>query len=378
MTGSVGRAGSMAPLLACAERIHLLDWITVIAVFAFAGSLPLWATPKTRAFALPESLFSGSSEDAHFAYSGIPVLTPNPSPASRVPTGALMVLCIAAPIIIITVSMLFLRNFPSRTSIKLSYRPRCRLLNLTLLGLLTSLAVTLLLTETLKNIVGKQRPDFWGRCGGVVTNPEMVAKYTVDTHGPAGVRMVTWEICRSYWSPQDQDLDIGDKIEQAAGDVGGKHMTRAELRDGWRSFPSGHASLSFAGLGYLSVYLAHVLCSRSIRRRRTGLARLVVTLAPVFGAGYVAATRYGDLKHYGYDILAGSLIGCFGVYLGWWWWRQEIAHYEEEAVHGQPTESDEEEDGQQVIEEVDVGKTGTGHVVRMSVSADTRDSIHRY
>jgi len=378
MAAPIRNVGRIAPLLACAERIHLLDWITVIAVFAFSGSLPLWATPKTRPFALPESLFSGSSKDAGYSYSGIPVLTPNPSPASRVPTGALMVLSIAAPIIIITLSMLFLRNFPSRTSIKLSYRPRCRLLNLTLLGLLTSLAVTLLLTETLKNIVGKQRPDFWGRCGGVVTNPEMVAKYTVDTHGPAGVRMVTWEICRSYWSSQDQDLDLGDKIEQVAGDVGGKHMTRAELRDGWRSFPSGHASLSFAGMGYLSVYLAHVLCSRSIRRRRTGLARLAITLAPVFGAGYVAATRYGDLKHYGYDILAGSLIGCFGVYVGWWWWRQEISHYEDEAMHGQVTESDDEEDNHQVIEEVGVGKIGNNHVVRVSVSADARDGIHRH
>lgn len=375
MTGPIGRMG---PLLACAERIHLLDWITVIAIFAFAGSLPLWATPKTRPFALPESLFSGSDEDAYFAYSGIPVLTPNPSPASRVPTGALMVLCIGAPIIIISISMLFLRNFPSRTSINLSYRPRCRLLNLSLLGLLTSLAVTLLLTESLKNIVGKQRPDFWGRCGGVVSNPDMVAKYTVETHGPAGVRMVTWEICRNYWSPQDQDLDLGDKLEQASGDVGGKHMTRAELRDGWRSFPSGHASLSFAGLGYLSVYLAHVLCSRSIKRRRTGLARLVVTLAPVVGAGYVAATRYGDLKHFGWDILAGSLIGCFGVGVGWWWWRAEVGHYEEEALHGQGAETDDEEDGQQVIEEVDVGKTGSTHMVRVSVSANTRDGIYSH
>lgn len=171
---------------------------------------------------------------------------------------------------------------------------------------------------------------------------------------------------------------MGDKLDQVTGDVGGKHMTRAELRDGWRSFPSGHASLSFAGLGYLSMYLAHVLCARSRRPRRTGLARLVITLAPVVGAGYVGATRYGDLKHYGFDIMAGTLIGCFGVAVGWWWWRGEIAHYEEEAVHGEVTESEDDEDGQIVVEEVSVRKSRDNQTVRMSVSAERADAIYRH
>ena len=84
------------------------------------------------------------------------------------------------------------------------------------------------------------------------------------------------------------------------------------LHDGWRSFPSGHSSFSFSGLGYLSLFLAGQL---HVLRPRTDLTRVLITVAPLIGAFLVAASRIEDYRHDKYDVTAGSILGLAIAFL---------------------------------------------------------------
>jgi len=123
------------------------------------------------------------------------------------------------------------------------------------LGILLSNAITLLITTVLKYLVGRYRPD-------------AVAMGNVD--------------------------------------------------NARESFPSGHSSISFCGLTFLSLYLAakfHVFSHRVEEDRSivqtgnsvSGLASLV----PLLLAGFIAVSRTMDYHHDFSDILAGSLLGAF-------------------------------------------------------------------
>jgi diacylglycerol diphosphate phosphatase / phosphatidate phosphatase len=82
------------------------------------------------------------------------------------------------------------------------------------------------------------------------------------------------------------------------------------LRDGFRSFPSGHASLSFAGLGFLSFYLAGklrlwddhgyavspLLLARGVFDYLHLQAKVWLALTPLTGASLVAITRTMDYR----------------------------------------------------------------------------------
>jgi membrane-associated phospholipid phosphatase len=149
------------------------------------------------------------------------------------------------------------------------------------------------------------------------------------------------------------------------------------MDDGFRSFPSGHASFSAAGLIYLSLYLASKLAitipflspapwSANMSRfsafpsrverveqnipihssndkttpssdidpylRPSGhndaiiAARnqsaappvylLIFAIIPFFSSIYIASTRWSDFRHHGFDILFGYLIGTISAIFG--------------------------------------------------------------
>lgn len=87
--------------------------------------------------------------------------------------------------------------------------------HVSLLGLFISLILTSFLTDVVKNTVGRPRPDLIARCKPRTGLPE---------HS-----LLSIEVCTS--------------------------TDRHRLDEGWRSFPSGHSSFSFSGLGYLSLYV---------------------------------------------------------------------------------------------------------------------------
>ncbi|MCJ1463878.1 hypothetical protein MMC07_002487 [Pseudocyphellaria aurata] len=138
--------------------------------------------------------------------------------------------------------------------------------HVTILGLFISLMLTSFLTDIVKNSVGRPRPDLISRC-----------KPRNDT---AQHVLVTIEVCTET-----------------------DHHT---LHDGWRSFPSGHSSFAFSGLGYLALVLAGQM---HVFRPHTDLARVLLALAPLVGAALIAISRCEDYRHDVYDVTTGSLLG---------------------------------------------------------------------
>ncbi|OAG09243.1 PAP2-domain-containing protein [Paraphaeosphaeria sporulosa] len=150
-------------------------------------------------------------------------------------------------------------------------RPGTHKAHVTILGWFISLILTLFITDLIKNAVGRPRPDLIARC-----KPEP---------GTPDHQLVTYKVCT------EQDHHV--------------------LHDGWRSFPSGHSSFAFSGLGYLALFLAgqcHVF------RPRTDLARMLLALAPLLGAALIAISRCEDYRHDVYDVTTGSLLGILVAY----------------------------------------------------------------
>jgi diacylglycerol diphosphate phosphatase/phosphatidate phosphatase len=93
------------------------------------------------------------------------------------------------------------------------------------------------------------------------------------------------------------------------------------------SFPSGHASTSFCGLGLLSFYLECRFGVSSLRKwnedaetgelilnqtRPVRLERIksVISYAPLILAGFIAASRVVDNKHFPADVIGGAILGA--------------------------------------------------------------------
>ncbi|KAI0864055.1 PAP2 superfamily protein [Xylaria cubensis] len=148
----------------------------------------------------------------------------------------------------------------------------------TILGLAIALILTSFLTDLVKNAVGRPRPDLIARCK--------------PAPGTLPDTLVTFKVCTET-----------------------DHHT---LHDGWRSFPSGHSSFSFSGLGYLAFFLAGQL---RIFRDKKGLGRALVCLTPLVGAAMIAISRCQDYRHDVYDVSVGSLLGitvAFWSYRRYW------------------------------------------------------------
>ncbi|GJJ67880.1 diacylglycerol diphosphate phosphatase / phosphatidate phosphatase [Entomortierella parvispora] len=151
-----------------------------------------------------------------------------------------------------------------------------------LLGLFLAQALVLIVTDSIKIAVGRPRPDFLDRC---------LSLYDNDASG------------------HEVPL-LSDPINMLSNST---ICTRTTLlKDGFKSFPSGHSSFSFGGLGYLSMYLAGKL---HLFDERGHIYKSVVVLAPLILAALIAASRVADYRHHWQDVSVGSIIGMiFAVF----------------------------------------------------------------
>ncbi|RAK82506.1 phosphatase PAP2 family protein [Aspergillus fijiensis CBS 313.89] len=190
-------------------------------------------------------------------------------------------LCISgvAPLVIIAVYTLlidglFSHNKPQdavsgKRKFSGPYRWKDRLweFNCGILGLLLSQGLTFVITQALKNACGKPRPDFIDRCQPRAGSQDAIPGLSNST------------ICT------------------------GEH---ALIKDGFRSWPSGHSSSSFAGLFYLTLWMSGKL---HIMDNKGEVWKALLVMIPSLGATLVAVSRIMDARHHPFDVITGSLLG---------------------------------------------------------------------
>jgi membrane-associated phospholipid phosphatase len=214
--------------------------------------------------------------------------------------------------------------------------------------------MALFITQGMKKLFGKPRPNMLARC---MPNLDNISEYVVGGYGQGispSWTLVSFEICTQ--------------------------TDRAIVDDSFRSFPSGHSSWSFAGLLYLTLFLCSkfaiaiphlpVVPSTTPRTRSTSQdhellplhanrARgdsmdtkreleetadmqsdplavrnaaasppnylIIPALLPVAVAVYICSTRFAEYYHFGFDIIFGSLIGIVTSWLSFRWYHLPIS-----------------------------------------------------
>ncbi|KAK3585479.1 hypothetical protein CHS0354_003327 [Potamilus streckersoni] len=79
--------------------------------------------------------------------------------------------------------------------------------------------------------------------------------------------------------------------------------------EGYKSFPSGHSSLSFSCMVYVSLYLAGKLHSFGKAGRGSGF-KLCCVFLPIIWAIMIAVSRTADYHHHWQDVTVGSILGA--------------------------------------------------------------------
>ncbi|KAE8372981.1 phosphatidic acid phosphatase [Aspergillus bertholletiae] len=157
------------------------------------------------------------------------------------------------------------------------YRFKDRLweFNCGFLGLLLSQGLAFLITQVLKNACGKPRPDIIDRCQPRPGSEDPFRGLSNST------------IC------------TGDPLI---------------IKDGFRSWPSGHSSSSFAGLFYLTLWLCGKL---HFMDNRGEVWKAIIIIIPCIGATLVAVSRIMDARHHPFDVITGSLLGVVCAYISY-------------------------------------------------------------
>ncbi|CAN8099071.1 unnamed protein product [Discula destructiva] len=349
LAGLRGAGGSKKSGFLAITSSYVFDWCIIIVILGVAYYLN-HHEPNRRPFSLEDPNIS-------FPY------TVN----ETVPPWLLLTLCAALPIVVIPiVSLIFVpgHTVPRGTPASLIWKRKLWELHVGWLGFALAISATFFITNGMKNMCGKPRPDLLSRCNADLDN---FANYVIGGLNVADgyQRLVSADICRGV-----------DGID---------------LADGFRSYPSGHASSSAAGLIYLSLFLAskfaitipflapgsgggggsggqgaltyaafpsrsnnnnnknnssahqdldaphdpaatrlfsaHNARLASVRQQAAAppIYLLIFSMSPFFTAIFVASSRWFDFRHHGFDILFGFLIGAVCAWFSFRWYHLPVA-----------------------------------------------------
>mmetsp|Transcript_59011 Transcript_59011/g.120897 ORF Transcript_59011/g.120897 Transcript_59011/m.120897 type:complete len:323 (+) Transcript_59011:166-1134(+) len=193
-----------------------------------------------------------------------------------------------------------------------------------ILALFQSLSYNMLATVVMKKLAGRPRPCFYAMCEWVETNSSAIGMIGMETGVCTGPEKSVWEARQS--------------------------------------FPSGHSSVSFSGLAFLSLFLLEKLAQFSRKQQpapsfgRALQLRLLqlVAASPCVLAAWVAVTRTMDYWHNYDDVVTGAALGTVFAF---WFFSQREGYYsivrEDRRLPGAPRNSDE------IVPMADVGPSSS-------------------
>ncbi|KAG6484432.1 hypothetical protein ZIOFF_052947 [Zingiber officinale] len=273
-------------------RFHMHDWIILILLAVIDGCLNIIE---------PFHRFVGQGMMTDLMY---------PLKGNTVPFWAVPVIAILLPFAIIIAIYIKKQNVYD--------------LHNAILGLFFSVLITGVLTDAIKDAVGRPRPDFFWRCfpDG---NPLYDNKTTgVICHGDKSVIKEghkSFPSGHSSWAPENG----GSSLQplwwfQAAAAV---QIIATSLATDARVYSDDQYHSvseflnqnvltvspflrSFAGLGFLSWYLAGKI---KVFDHRGHIAKLCIVLLPLLCAALIAISRVDDYWHHWQDVFAGGFLG---------------------------------------------------------------------
>lgn len=261
---------------------YLADWVLVFGMWSFSVYLELFTEPFYRHFSINDPTVN------------FPFCT-----SEQFTTERLIRLSIILPLCIFTIvhAARFFRSYRALSSpegrsdlILKSFHSY----HLLILSFMIGLSFNGLVTEFLKNLIAKPRPDFIERCG---VNYAKVKANRIN---------FDFSICQK---------PLGELL----------------FKDGFKSSPSGHSSFAFAGLGYLSLWLMGQLkilqpTEPEAKKQYKPLYMKLIPVVPVLLACKIAISRTQDYRHHFKDILLGSAIGIVNCYVNYFWVFNRLDH----------------------------------------------------
>lgn len=151
------------------------------------------------------------------------------------------------------------------------------------------LLITTSIFNTIKVIVGRHRPHFFALCN--------YAGYA------------------DAWASGNFSQYLSATEAGAIGSLS-KCLASANVDhfDGFKSFPSGHASISFASMLYCVYLLRSIL---EVEEDRWISLRGILAASPLVLSTWISITRYTNFYHHVDDIVSGALIGLIVTCLVW-------------------------------------------------------------